>query len=162
MVSSCLLSCEDTLLSSIGLSVSTIFFLVALLIRLVILYHSGGFLSYLASPFPKMASIESLLNPVPEIRSYQLSRSTDTATFRTPRQKRQRIAKDAPIYHKGKIRGELRYPPCEERDEELTRIHEEFKVHPLGNISDFPRHIPYNSDKKSFQERTGREFFEGM
>lgn len=110
----------------------------------------------------EMTSIESLLNPVPEIRSYQLSRSTDTATFRAPRQKRQRIAKDAPIYHKGEIRGELRYPPCEERDEELTRIHGEFKIHPLGNIADFPRHIPYNSDKKSFQERTGREFFEGI
>ena len=111
---------------------------------------------------PKMPSIESLLNPAPEIKSYPLASSTDTATFRVPRLKRQRLAKDAPIYHKGKIRGELRYPPCEERDEKLALIHEEFKIHPSGNIADFPRHIPYNSDKKSFQERTGREFFEGL
>jgi hypothetical protein len=29
----------------------------------------------------------------------------------------------------------------------------------LGNIADFPRHIPYQSDKKSFRERTGRDSF---
>lgn len=76
----------------------------------------------------------------------------------TPRQK---LTKDAPVFTKGKIRGELRYPPCEMRDEALTRLHQHFQIHPMGRIADYPRHIPYNSDKKSFQERTGRESFEG-
>lgn len=81
--------------------------------------------------------------------------------LRSPRQKKQKMAKDAPIFNKGKARGEIRYPAYEERDEELVRIHQEFRVHPFGNIADYPRHIPYNSDKKTFQDRTGRESFEG-
>lgn len=113
-----------------------------------------------------MASIESLLNPAPELAQHSLpsptlSSSTSTVDSRTPRQKRQKLAKDAPVFTRGKIRGELRYPPCEERDEDLTRLHREFQIHPLGSIADYPRHIPYNSDKKSFQDRTGRESFEG-
>lgn len=30
------------------------------------------------------------------------------------------------------------------------------------HIVEYPRHIPYNSEKKSFLEKTGRESFEGM
>lgn len=71
------------------------------------------------------------------------------------------MAKDAPVFREGRIRGELRYPPCEERDDELAAIHEKFQIHPMGKIEQYPRHIPYNSDKKNFQEKTGRECFEG-
>ncbi|KAJ5639027.1 uncharacterized protein N7484_006889 [Penicillium longicatenatum] len=67
--------------------------------------------------------------------------------------------KDGAIFKPGKPQGEVRYPPCEERDEELLRIHREFKLHPLGNIADYPRHIPYNSQKKDFYEKTGRDSF---
>lgn len=114
-----------------------------------------------------MASIQSLLNPVPEfgpgpIKGASWGRSLETSTPRAQRPKRPKIAKDTPIFHKGKTRGDVRYPPCEERDEELARIHKEFNIHPLGDIAAFPRHIPYNSDKKQFQEQTGREHFEGM
>ncbi|KAL4998463.1 hypothetical protein BDV10DRAFT_185283 [Aspergillus recurvatus] len=70
------------------------------------------------------------------------------------------MAKDAPIFQRGKPRGEVRYPPCEDRDGKYSRQHHDFHIHPRGNIADYPRHIPYNSDKKSFQERTGRESFE--
>lgn len=114
-----------------------------------------------------MASIESLLNPAPELArlslpSPTLSSSPSTVDSQTPRPKKQKLTKDAPVFTRGKIRGELRYPPCEERDEELTGLHREFQIHPLGSIAEYPRHIPYNSDKKSFQDRTGRESFEGM
>ncbi|RHZ56396.1 hypothetical protein CDV55_104889 [Aspergillus turcosus] len=78
----------------------------------------------------------------------------------TPRPKRPKVAKDAAIFTKAKPRGEVRYPPCEERDEELARKHREFRIHPASDIAEYARHIPYNSDKKSFQERTGRESFE--
>ncbi|KAL5355065.1 hypothetical protein BJX96DRAFT_170315 [Aspergillus floccosus] len=113
-----------------------------------------------------MASIESLLNPVPSQAQYSLpsppltTLSTAAVTTRSPRQKRQKVAKDAAVFTEGKPRGKVRYPPCEERDEELAKRHREFQLYPMGNISEYPRHIPYNSDKKTFQEKTGRESFE--
>lgn len=111
-----------------------------------------------------MASIESLLNPAPELARLSLPSPTLSSSTESPtpsRQKKQKLTKDAAIFTRGKIRGELRYPPCEDRDEELTKLHREFQIHPLGSIAEYPRHIPYNSDKKTFQERTGRESFEG-
>ncbi|KAE8367471.1 hypothetical protein BDV27DRAFT_154905 [Aspergillus caelatus] len=111
-----------------------------------------------------MASIESLLNPLPDAREFSLPSPAPTSSDPVPcsesRQKRPKIAKDAPIFHRGKIRGELRYPPCEERSEALIKAHRDFQLHPMGDIIKYPRHIPYNSDKKSFQEKTGRESFE--
>lgn len=114
-----------------------------------------------------MASIKSLLNPLPEIPQFSppaplLARTQRPVSSSPPLEKRQKLAKDAPIFTRGRIRGELRYPPCEERDVELERIQSEFKLHPtMGSIAEFPRHIPYSSDKKSFQQLTGRESFEG-
>ncbi|KAJ5503821.1 hypothetical protein N7463_006695 [Penicillium fimorum] len=97
-----------------------------------------------------MLSIKSLLNPQPERRS----------PYPFPaREKRQKMAKDAPIFRRGKIQGECRYPPCEERDAELEKAHRELSLRPLGNIADYPRQIPYASDKKTFQEKTGRDSF---
>ena len=74
------------------------------------------------------------------------------------------MIKDYAVFREGKVRGELRYPPFEEEGHsDLVAIHRQFKLNPqLGCIGHYPRHIPYNSDKKSFQEKTGRESFEGM
>lgn len=104
-----------------------------------------------------MASIESLLNPLP---TPSPTSSATTIMLCSPRQKKQKMAKDAPIFQRGKPKGEVRYPPCEMRNGEIASLHHDFRIHPFGNIADYPRHIPYNSDKKSFQERTGRESFE--
>lgn len=71
------------------------------------------------------------------------------------------MAKDGPIFREGDVHGVVRYPPCEERDEELAKIHAEYNLYPMGRIADFPRQIPYSSDKKSFQEKTGRDSFHG-
>ncbi|EFW14699.1 hypothetical protein D8B26_000624 [Coccidioides posadasii str. Silveira] len=113
-----------------------------------------------------MASIASLLNPEPEDfqRSHQLptpssSRSRDFTTA-PQRQKRQKLSKDGAVFTRGKVKGEVRYPPCEYQDTELENAHREFEIHPMGHITEFPRHIPYNSEKKSFLEKTGRESFE--
>lgn len=128
-----------------------------------------------------MASIESLLNPVPpeparkrsewqgklqqQHHQYQQQQQhqrpntfpPDISDKRPPR-----IPKDAPVFTPGKVRGELRYPPYEERDEVLDSQHALFEIHPtIGNIAKFPRHIPYSSEKKGFLEKTGRESFEG-
>lgn len=101
-----------------------------------------------------MLSIKSLLNPQPE-------RRIPYPSFPAPREKR-KMAKDAPVFRRGKIQGECRYPPCEERDAELEKAHRELSLRPMGNIADYPRHIPYASDKKTFQEKTGRDSFHGM
>ncbi|KAL3462610.1 hypothetical protein BJX64DRAFT_276954 [Aspergillus heterothallicus] len=115
-----------------------------------------------------MASIQSLLNPIPSLpRSERFplptpspTSSTSTAMLRPPRQKKQKMAKDAPIFTRGRPKGEVRYPPHEERDKFLAEQHQKFRIHPFGDIAAYPRHIPYNSDKKTFQELTGRESFE--
>lgn len=101
-----------------------------------------------------MLSIKSLLNPQPE-------RRIPYPSFPASREKR-KMAKDAPVFRRGKIQGECRYPPCEERDAELEKAHRELSLRPMGNIADYPRHIPYASDKKTFQEKTGRDSFHGM
>jgi hypothetical protein len=71
------------------------------------------------------------------------------------------MTKDAAVWTKAKIKGEINYPPFEHFDEETEREIKKFDVYPLGKIQEFSRHIPYNSEKKSFLEKTGRESFEG-
>lgn len=71
------------------------------------------------------------------------------------------MPKDGAIFTKGKIQGEIRYQPCEFRDEEIAVQHRLFKVYPMGRIAEYCRHIPYNSEKKTFLDKTGRESFEG-
>jgi hypothetical protein len=120
-----------------------------------------------------MASIASLLNPEPNDEPPRWPRQNPTSLLqpsrlrddRSPppsRQKKQKICKDGPVFTKGsRTRGEIRYPPCEYQDEELAAAHRELQVYPMGSIMHYPRHIPYNSEKKSFLEKTGRESFEG-
>ncbi|KAK2749406.1 hypothetical protein FQN57_006338 [Myotisia sp. PD_48] len=114
-----------------------------------------------------MASIASLLNPEPEVlvQGYKLlapcaNRNPRVVPSVPPREKKQKVSKDAPIFTRGIPRGQVRYPPCEYQDERLAAEHRLFKIHPMGQITEFPRHIPYNSEKKSFLEKTGRESFE--
>lgn len=72
-------------------------------------------------------------------------------------------AKDAPKFEKGDPKGEILYPPFEPgiEDSELVRQYKKFSIYPKGDISLYPRHIPYASDKKSFLARTGKAGFEG-
>jgi len=58
-------------------------------------------------------------------------------------------------------RGHIQYPPCEHVDAmSLGEIHK-FSVFPFGRIAECCAHIPYNSGKKDFFEKTRREGFEG-
>ena len=121
-----------------------------------------------------MAAIQTLLNPVPEhpvpeIEEHTVQLPSPSLTIfmkeLSPAQhgrKKQKLSKDAAVFNRGSVRGECRYPPCELRDEELTNHHRQFGLHPMGEISIYPRHIPYNSGKKTFLEQTGREGFDGM
>jgi len=115
-----------------------------------------------------MASIQTLLNPMPENTSLggQLPSPCSTTYTReltpNPPRKKQKLSKDAAIFTKGKTRGEVRYPPCEYQDANHGAAHATFKIYPVGHIADYPRHIPYNSEKKAFLDKTGRESFEGV
>jgi hypothetical protein len=116
-----------------------------------------------------MAAIHSLLNPMPEPEqhTFQLpspSPSTHTVELSSPTypRKKQKLCKDAAVFVKGNIHGECRYPAYEDQDETLAAHHQQHEVHPVGRIMEYPRHVPYNSEKKSFLEKTQRDGFEGM
>lgn len=111
--------------------------------------------------------IQSLLNPlsVEHRVGHRLAREESplpSSLPATPEPKRQKISKVAAVFVKGKAKGDVRYPPYENVDDpELAAEHRKFQIYPMGHIKDYPRHIPYNSEKKSFLAKTGREAFEG-
>lgn len=129
------------------------------------------------SPGRAMVSVASLLNPVaansydyrqlpsPCSSKYDYAYATVCNSPPPPPPpapfKKQKMTKDAAIFAKGKAKGQIRYPPCEIQDDEVAVQHRRFQVYPMGHITDYCRHIPYNSEKKSFLEKTGRESFEG-
>jgi len=79
-------------------------------------------------------------------------------------QKKYKDAKDAPKFERGDPRGNVLYPPYEAdtQDTEIMRQYKKFGIFPCGDISLYPRHIPYTSEKKSFLARTGKSGFEGQ
>lgn len=62
---------------------------------------------------------------------------------------------------KSKLRGPIRYPPFEDVDEDALAEIRRFQISPFGTIQQSSLHIPYNSGKKDFTVKTGRESFEG-
>ncbi|TLS31054.1 hypothetical protein PpBr36_03002 [Pyricularia pennisetigena] len=54
----------------------------------------------------------------------------------------------------------VNYAPFEDLDEHSLREVRRFQVRPFGSIRETSRHIPYNSGKKDFFAKTGRESFE--
>ncbi|KAH0533993.1 hypothetical protein FGG08_007405 [Glutinoglossum americanum] len=115
-----------------------------------------------------MISVASLLNPSPppDVRvNHQLptpcsSRYTTEVPSPAPQPKKLKMSKDAAVFAKGKIKGKVRYPPHEKYGEDVKKKLREYQIYPMVGIADFCRHIPYNSEKKSFLEKTGRESFE--
>ena len=75
---------------------------------------------------------------------------------------KQRVGKDITGFAKVKAKGEVNFPPFESLDANSTKEIRNFLVYPYGKIQDYRRHIPYNSGKKDFFEKTGRESFEGQ
>lgn len=62
---------------------------------------------------------------------------------------------------KSRPKGEVNFLPFEDVSHETRHRILRFHVHALGNIRDSCQHIPYNSGKKDFFEKTGRESLEG-
>jgi hypothetical protein len=115
-------------------------------------------------------NITSLLNPASSNHSgYHSPEPSAPAAvpYSTPLNfvpKRQKVPKDAPIFSEGnRIVGFVNYPSHEtEGDHSLAVEHERFQLFPRGEIyKKGIRHIPYNSDKKDFLDKTGRDAFEG-
>ncbi|KAH5823779.1 hypothetical protein HBI94_088540 [Parastagonospora nodorum] len=113
--------------------------------------------------------VSALLNPsCDEQHSYRGRNPSPHAAVpysepQTALPKRQKIAKDAPIFSEGNHTiGYVNYPPDEgDGDQDLRAEHERFQVFPLGEIRrKGVRHIPCNSDKKDFLDKTGRDAFE--
>ena len=115
-----------------------------------------------------MVSVASLLNPISEeSRSLPSPHSTRftsecSSQFSSPPYKKQKMSKDAAVFVRGAVHGRVRFPPWEEYDRKFSTELQRYSVYPLGRITEYPRHIPYNSDKKSFLEKTGRGAFEGL
>ena len=113
-----------------------------------------------------MVSVASLLNPVldddPQLPSpISLRYLSECTSSIPPPPKKQKVIKDAAVFSRGKIQGLVRYSPWEEYNPEVLAQLKLFSVYPLGQIAEYHRHIPYNSDKKTFLEKTGRGSFEG-
>ncbi|KAF2092183.1 DNA-binding domain of Mlu1-box binding protein MBP1 [Saccharata proteae CBS 121410] len=119
-----------------------------------------------------MMKIQSLLNPLSstdrfndcwrpaqQTPSPQLSPRSVPLSLQ-PDLTRPKPSKAAAVFQKSKARGEVRYPPYETVDEELLAEQAKYRIYPLGRIAEYYRHIPYNSEKKSFLAKTGREAFE--
>ena len=62
---------------------------------------------------------------------------------------------------KSRAKGVVNFRPFEELDEASLREVRKYHVYPFGGIESNCKHIPYNSGKKDFFEKTGRESFEG-
>ncbi|KAI8279126.1 hypothetical protein K4K59_008985 [Colletotrichum sp. SAR11_240] len=71
-----------------------------------------------------------------------------------------KMSKDPVPMSKYKPRGVIKYYPFESVDELSRREVIRFRVTPFGRIQESCAHIPYNSGKKDFFEKTGRESFE--
>ncbi|KAI1802189.1 hypothetical protein F4811DRAFT_573180 [Daldinia bambusicola] len=120
-----------------------------------------------------MLSLASLLNPAPPgppINRFPPSpASSSSPTASIPDEPdilgehvmaKQKIPKSAALLPTSRPKGVVNFPPFENLDEASLRQVRKFRVCPFGNIQDQSRHIPYNSTKKGFFEKTGRESFE--
>ncbi|KAF5240280.1 hypothetical protein FAUST_4444 [Fusarium austroamericanum] len=123
-----------------------------------------------------MLSLKGLLNPAPsEENASSFSRPSHTPEFPpilnnrvSSNQPQGRVMmptdragfKDASNLAKSRLRGQVRFPPHEHLDEVALQEIRRHRVTPFGNIHETCLHIPYNSGKKDFFEKTGRESFE--
>lgn len=118
-----------------------------------------------------MMSIQSILNPSPSSSSssspFEHGHQPGSSSIHTsgppgpPSHKKQKMSKDGVISREGEIRGEIRYGPHETEDEEIIAQHRRLQIPPLDEIRRSCRHIPYNSEKTQFSEKTGRTAFDG-
>ena len=114
-----------------------------------------------------MVSVASLLNPIPTSTehtrvSQSTSRTSSPFSPSSSPSKQLKMSKASPKFVKGKPNGRVNYPPFEVQDRTTAAEYHKYNVKPIGEISDYPKRIPYRSTKKSFEQQTGRDGFEGV
>ncbi|KAI8635206.1 hypothetical protein F5Y19DRAFT_469080 [Xylariaceae sp. FL1651] len=117
-------------------------------------------LSSLLNPAPSGPSTANRFPPSPVSSSPTDSCAEDSAFQSRPTMPKHKMPKDAAVFTKSKPKGAVNFPPFEKLDATSLRLVGRFQVYPFGKIQEFSRHIPYNSGKKDFYEKTGRESFE--
>ena len=108
-----------------------------------------------------MVSVFSLLNPPPISTDQLCSSDSPSLSSLNMALKEEKISKAAAASTKGRFFDRIRYPPFEVQDKVIATEYKKFQVQPIGHIRDTPKRIPYNSDKKTFHQRTGMGGFEG-
>lgn len=79
-----------------------------------------------------------------------------------PQQDKQEMAKNGLAYVQSNVKGQVNFYPFDAYDSASRQQVQSFGIKTSRDqIIRCPRHIPYNSEKKSFLEKTGRESFEG-
>ncbi|KAJ2990016.1 hypothetical protein NUW58_g3168 [Xylaria curta] len=117
-------------------------------------------LSSLLNPAPPGPSHGSTFPPSPESSSPTDSCVEDCVLSDRSTMPKHKMPKDAAVFTKSKPKGAINFQPHEDLDEVSLHRVRRFQVYPLGKIREYSRHIPYNSGKKDFFEKTGRESFE--
>jgi hypothetical protein len=118
-------------------------------------------LSSLLNPAPPGPPISRFL-PSPASSSPSTPFADDSSFLERHMLPKQKMPKDAAVFTtKSKPKGSVNFYPFERLDDASLRQVRNFQVYPLGRIQEYCRHIPYNSGKKDFFEKTGRECFEG-
>ncbi|KAK3353615.1 hypothetical protein B0T25DRAFT_217899 [Lasiosphaeria hispida] len=119
-----------------------------------------------------MLSLASLLNPDPSRAPLPTSRPAlcspvpqaislaDESVQTAQDISRSNMDKESKGLGKSRARGVVNFYPFEDLDEASLQHIRQFRVQPFGTIRDSSRRIPYNSGKKDFYQKTGRESFE--
>jgi len=72
-----------------------------------------------------------------------------------------RSSRNAACVPRPRTQGPVRYPPFEDVNDAAAREVAKYQIDVFGRIQQCCEHIPYNSTKKDFFEKTGRESIEG-
>ena len=114
------------------------------------------------APVPALDGHRQLLSPCSTRPVSQCSNRGLVHPTPPPPPKKLKLQKDAPVFIKGQAQGVVKYFPQENCGPKTSEEIRKMSVYPYGQITKYPRHIPYNSDKKTFVTKTGRDAFEGM
>ncbi|KAI5463272.1 hypothetical protein BGZ63DRAFT_188190 [Mariannaea sp. PMI_226] len=123
-----------------------------------------------------MISLQTLLNPAPADRdgmqSFRPSPASSSPIAFSPNADMSlpvldfpcippmRTTRDSKDLEKTRLRGPVTYPPFETLNDRALYQMSRFQILSFGHIGQSVSHIPYNSGKKDFYEKTGRESFE--
>ncbi|RDA91647.1 hypothetical protein CP533_0079 [Ophiocordyceps camponoti-saundersi (nom. inval.)] len=120
-----------------------------------------------------MLPIQALLNPASPHESSSCSRQPTVASMAdsTTASKdamdsqltlKKPASRNAARPVKSRTHGPVRFPPFEQVDAGAMREVAKFQISQFGQIYQYSQHIPYNSTKRNFFEKTGRESIEAF